>query len=146
MVSDAEPAKKKQPKEIPLKIERRADPRVKIEVRGKIKFVGGPSWTKKLQLLDFWTFTSDLSAGGARIFLPFEVRPGEKVEIELVLPRVRRMIKAQAEIKWQKKGAASDLLETGLQFRKISPEDKIFLLEFLYLNHKAKKQAKGGKK
>jgi len=127
------------------KRERRREPRIKIGTRVKISLKTGESDTpEQAKREELWAFTSELSAGGCRLLLPLKLEQGKQAEIELYLPDLNKILRIQAEVRWQQPGFVGGLYETGFEFKTLSAEDKISLMEFLYL-HRAKKEKKGGK-
>jgi len=82
--------------------------------------------------------------GGFRLLLPLKLEQGKQADIELYLPDLNKVLRIEAEVRWQQPSFVGGLYETGFEFKTLSAEDKIFLMEFLYL-HRAKKEAKGGK-
>jgi c-di-GMP-binding flagellar brake protein YcgR len=125
--------------------ERRKEPRIKVEARVKIRLKTGqsegPNQARKEEL---WAFTSELSVGGFRLLLPLKLEQGKQADIELYLPDLNKVLRIEAEVRWQQPSFVGGLYETGFEFKTLSAEDKISLMEFLYL-HRAKKEAKGGK-
>jgi len=127
------------------KRERRREPRIKAEIRVKIRLKTGESEASaQARREELWAFTSELSVGGLRLLLPLKLEQGKQAEIELYLPDLNRVLRIQAEVRWQQPSFVGGLYETGFEFKTLSAEDKISLMEFLYL-HRAKKEAKGGK-
>jgi len=124
------------------KKERRREPRIKVETRVRIKLKTGeseaPEQAKKEEL---WAFTSELSVGGLRLLLPLKLEPGKQAEIELYLPDLNKILRIEAEVRWQQSSFVGGLYETGFEFKSLSAEDRISLMEFLYL-HMAKKEKK----
>jgi len=127
------------------KKERRREPRIKVETRVKIRLKTReseePEQAKKEEL---WAFTSELSVGGLKLLLPLKVEQGKQTEIELYLPDLNKILRIEAEVRWQQPSFVGGLYETGVEFKSLTAEDKISLMEFLYL-HRAKKETKGGK-
>lgn len=125
--------------------ERRKEPRIKVEIRVRVKFFEkDKSLQANVKTQEFWAFTLELSAGGLRLLLPFEVERGRRADMELYLPRLKKVINLEAEVRWQRTSLIGGLYETGFEFKNLSPEDRLSLMEFLYLR-KGKKPKKGGK-
>jgi len=123
--------------------DRRREPRLKMEIRAKIRLISPKKMAEDAGPKELWVFTSEISAGGTRILVPVEFKPGEPVDLQLFLSRIRKAIRLGAEVRWQKMTQVGGLYETGLEFTKISPEDKLALMEFLYLDRNQKRK-KGG--
>lgn len=123
--------------------ERRKEPRIKAEVRVRVRFPEkDDSLQTSIKAQEFWAFTLELSAGGLRFLLPFELERGQRADMELYLPRLKKVINLEAEARWQQPSLIGGLYETGFEFKNLSPEDRLSLMEFLYLR-KGKKLKKG---
>lgn len=138
MMESRKPARKERGK----KQERRREPRLEIEVRVKLDLRMEESALPSDRPRDYWTIASQLSAGGCRVLLPLELEREEKIGIELHLPR-KKIIKAVGEVRWQRMSLIGGLYETGLEFKSLSANDRLALMEFLYLERR-RKQPKGG--
>ncbi|MGQ9470343.1 MAG: PilZ domain-containing protein [Candidatus Aminicenantales bacterium] len=128
-------ATKDQPK---TRREKRREPRLKIEVRLKLKLQSKEADSPLPKLKDYLTFTSEISAGGCRVLLPLELKKEETIDLELYLPRTKKIIKVLGEVRWQKMSYIGGLYETGLEFKSIAADDKLALMEFLYLDRRQK--------
>ncbi len=82
--------------------ERRKEPRIKDEVKVKVKFAEKDiSFQTSVKTQEFWAFTLEISAGGLRLLLPFELERGHRASMEIYLPRSKRVISLEAEVCWQ---------------------------------------------
>ncbi len=120
--------------------DRRREPRLKMEVRTKIRLISPEKIADNAGPKELWAFTSEISAGGTRILVPVEFKPGDQVDLQLFLSRIRKAIRLEATVRWQQMTQVSGLYETGFEFTKISPVDKLALMEFLYLDRSQKKK------
>lgn len=120
--------------------DRRREPRLKVEVRVKLKFQPRETDSPSAKPKDHLTFTSELSAGGCRVLIPLELKKEEKIDLELFLPRTKKIIRLRGEVRWQKMSYIGGLYETGLEFKSILPEDKLALMEFLYLGRRPRER------
>ncbi len=79
-------------------------------------------------------FCSDLSTGGIFIKTTRPKPVGSKISITLTIPDTKKTIKVDGQVIWsQPSGAKSKNLSVGMgvQFEKISDEDKIALQDFV---------------
>ncbi|MCX7974017.1 MAG: PilZ domain-containing protein [Candidatus Aminicenantes bacterium] len=122
--------------------EKRKEPRIKARVKVKAELLVKEEDEKdRRKKAEIWAFTQEISVGGLRLLLPFELKKGEVLSLELLLPS-KRIINVGAEVRWQQRSLISGLYETGLEFKILSPEARLALMEFLYL--KKIKKTKGG--
>lgn len=120
------------------KVDKRKEPRLKIRVKVKLVLPLGETEEKLEEKKDeVWAFTQEISAGGLRLILPFTLEKNQKIPLDIYLAS-DKVLKVIAEVRWQRRSLISGLYETGFEFSFMPPEERITLMEFLYLK-KSKK-------
>jgi c-di-GMP-binding flagellar brake protein YcgR len=76
--------------------------------------------------------TKDISPGGVRLTTNRRLPPNTLLKMEIVLSRRRRVIQVMGTVRWTRSLYEEELFETGIEFTRISPEDKMLLLEHTY--------------
>ena len=76
--------------------------------------------------------TFDLSPGGVRIVTSVPLTMGAPVQLDLTLARIRKLIHVTGAVRWVSPLFGGDLCEAGIEFVKISPEDRLILLNYAY--------------
>jgi uncharacterized protein (TIGR02266 family) len=80
----------------------------------------------------FYSFTRDISVGGARILTGARLEPGERVRLEIALSGSRRSLRMAAEVRWVREVYEGEVFEVGLAFVNVDPEAEIALIDHVY--------------
>lgn len=109
---------------------RRRDRRVKEEDKVVIELLtdGQPPAEKTL----INALTKDISPGGVRLTTNQRLPVNTLVKMEIVLSNKRRAIRVMGAVRWTRSLYEEALFETGIEFTRISPDDKMLLLEHAY--------------
>lgn len=109
---------------------RRRDRRVKEEDKVVIELLtdGQPPAEKTL----INALTKDISPGGVRLTTNQRLPVNTLVKMEIVLSNKRRAIRVMGAVRWTRSLYEEALFETGIEFTRISPDDKMLLLEHTY--------------
>jgi len=122
--------RRRKKKERPASEERRREPRaedlnkVTLEPQGELP----PGLGRGV----YYAQTRDASASGLRVEADFEFPAGTRVLIKLKSPKTRRLIQAQAAVKWAEKLDGGPGFRMGLEFVETSVETILDLLEHIY--------------
>jgi c-di-GMP-binding flagellar brake protein YcgR len=76
--------------------------------------------------------TKDISPGGVRLTINQRLPLNTLVRLEIVLSNRRRVIQVMGAVRWTRSLYEETLFETGIEFTRISPDDKMLLLEHTY--------------
>jgi c-di-GMP-binding flagellar brake protein YcgR len=76
--------------------------------------------------------TKDISPGGVRIMSDVSLPLGTLIKMEIALRQRRRLIQATGIVRWTRSVYEEDLFEMGVEFKDISPDYKMSLLEHTY--------------
>ncbi len=76
--------------------------------------------------------TKDISPGGVRLTTNRHLPINTLLKMEIVLSNRRRVIQVMGAVRWTRSLYEEELFETGIEFTRISPEDKMLLLEHTY--------------
>jgi len=109
---------------------RRRDRRVKEEDKVVIELLtdGQPPAEKTL----INALTKDISPGGVRLTTNQRLPVNTLVKMEIVLSNKRRAIRVMGAVRWTRSLYEEALFETGIEYTRISPDDKMLLLEHTY--------------
>lgn len=110
--------------------ERRLDRRVNEEDKVVIELLtdGQPPTEKTI----INALTKDISPGGVRLTTNRHLPINTLLKMEIVLSNRRRVIQVMGAVRWTRSLYEEELFETGIEFTRISPEDKMLLLEHTY--------------
>jgi uncharacterized protein (TIGR02266 family) len=80
----------------------------------------------------YYAFSEDISPGGIKVITdtPFSVKT--RFEVEMPLPKEKRIIRGVAEVRWVKSRPEGEIYEMGLEFVELDQQNKIHLLEHVY--------------
>jgi c-di-GMP-binding flagellar brake protein YcgR len=76
--------------------------------------------------------TRDISPGGVRIMSRVSLPVGTLLRLEIALGQSRKLINPTGIVRWVRSVSEPDLFELGIEFKNISAEDKVCLLEHTY--------------
>jgi c-di-GMP-binding flagellar brake protein YcgR len=110
--------------------ERRKESRVKEEDKVVIEILPDGKLLSERRV--FNALTRDISPGGLRVMTNLAMPADTAVRVEIALPRCRKLIRAAGVVRWSRSVYEEELFEMGVEFSKISIEDKIILLEHTY--------------
>ncbi|MEW5900070.1 MAG: PilZ domain-containing protein [Acidobacteriota bacterium] len=121
--------KKKEAPPLPAR-QRRRESRINEEDKVVIELLtnGRPPQEKTI----ISALSKDISPGGVRIVTNVSLPVETLLKLEIVLPKRRRLIQATGVVRWARSVYEDDLFEMGIEFKDISPEDKMSLLEHTY--------------
>jgi uncharacterized protein (TIGR02266 family) len=114
--------------------ERRLESRVNEEDKVTVEVVsdlGGASEEQAVNAL-----TRDISAGGVKIMTNVRLPDETPLRLAIALSGRRKLIRAEGIVRWSKSVYEEDLYEMGVEFTKLSPEDRVTLLEHVYNRHR----------
>lgn len=110
--------------------ERRKESRVKEEDKVVIEILADGKSPSEKRI--FNALTKDISPGGVRVMTNLALASDTAVRVEIALPKRRKLIKAAGTVRWSRSVYGEELFEMGVEFTRISNEDKIILLEHTY--------------
>jgi len=111
--------------------ERRRDSRKNEEDKVRIELLtnGRPPVDKTI----INALTKEISPGGVRLLTNVLLPVNTLLKMEIVLSQRRRVVNAMGIVRWWARSIfAEELLEIGIEFTQISPDDKMLLLEHTY--------------
>jgi len=110
--------------------DRRLDRRVNEEDKVVIELLtnGQPPLEKTI----INALTKDISPGGVRLTTNRNLPVNTLLKMEIVLSNRRRVIQVMGVVRWTRSLYEEELFETGIEYTRISPEDKMLLLEHTY--------------
>jgi len=119
--------------------EKRREKRIEEETKVSIKVLSGEDSDSENNV--DYALTKDISSGGLKILTDRRLPVDTLLEIELTLPKMRRIVTIKGKVRWVNQIYDDDVFETGLQFVDTPPESVMLLLEYIY-SSKAENQSK----
>jgi c-di-GMP-binding flagellar brake protein YcgR len=110
--------------------EQRREARVNEEDKVSVEWL--PEGGRATASLAINALTRDISPGGARIMSNVQIPEGDRLRLEIVLSRRRRLIRVDGIVRWSRSIYEEDLFEMGVEFTGLKPEDRMSLLEHVY--------------
>lgn len=110
--------------------EKRRDKRIKEENELHLKVISSPGDIGGNR--SFSPLTKDISLGGLRIQADTHLPVDTLARIELSLPKIKKIIKVRARVRWIKGLEDDEAYEMGLEFIDTSPDVITALLGHLY--------------
>jgi c-di-GMP-binding flagellar brake protein YcgR len=110
--------------------ERRRESRVNEEDKVIIELLTNGQPPKDKSAIN--ALTKDISPGGARVMTNILLPVGTPLKMEIVLSQRRRRIRTSGIVRWARSVYEEELFEMGIEFTKVSPEDKMLLLDHTY--------------
>ncbi len=80
--------------------------------------------------------TRDISIGGAKIQVDFDIPVGTRLKMELLSTKIDRRITVFGEVKWVKDLIEGKAFEAGVEFVDTAPEEILDLLNHFYKKKK----------
>jgi c-di-GMP-binding flagellar brake protein YcgR len=111
--------------------ERRGDSRINEEDKVVIELLtnGRPPADKTI----IYALTKDISPGGVRLTTNMPLPVNTLLKLEIVLSQRRRAVHVMGIVRWWARSMnEEELFEIGIEFTKISPDNKMLLLEHTY--------------
>ena len=119
--------------------EKRREKRVEEETKVSIRILNEEEHDTEENIV--YALTKDISSGGVKILTDKMLPVNTHLEIELTLPKMRKIVAVTGKVRWVKQIYDDDVFETGLQFVDTPPESIMLLLEYTY-GSKAESQTK----
>ena len=110
--------------------EKRKDKRIKEENKLILHIISSIEEIDKKKT--YSPLTKDISLGGLRIQSDTYFPVDTEVKLELSLPKIHKIIKVRAKVRWVKSLYDDDVFEMGLEFMDSSPDIITSLLGHLY--------------
>jgi c-di-GMP-binding flagellar brake protein YcgR len=110
--------------------ERRRESRIKGEDKVLIELLTNGQTPDETSIIN--ALTKDISPGGVRIMTNVNLPVKTLLKMEIVLSQLRRRLHANGVVRWIRNVYGEDLFEMGIEFKYISPEDRMLLLEHTY--------------
>ncbi|MBN1224378.1 MAG: PilZ domain-containing protein [Candidatus Aminicenantes bacterium] len=110
--------------------EKRREKRVEEEAKVSIRILKESEHDTEGNIV--YALTKDISSGGAKILTDKMLPVNTLLEIELTLPKMRKIVAVTGKVRWVKQIYDDDVFETGLQFVDTAPESIMLLLEYIY--------------
>ncbi|HUU36820.1 MAG TPA: PilZ domain-containing protein [Candidatus Desulfaltia sp.] len=110
--------------------ERRQESRVNEEDKVVIELLTNGQTPEDKSIIN--ALSKDISPGGVRIMTNTLLPVNTLLKIEIVLSNRRRRLHTMGVVRWARSVYEEELYEMGIQFSRISPEDKMLLLEHTY--------------
>ncbi len=111
-------------------VEKRKDKRIKGETKLVLHVISSSENIDKKKT--YSPLTKDISLGGLRIQSDTYFPVDTEAKLELPLPKIHKIIKVRAKVRWVKSLYDDDVFEMGLEFIDTSPDIITSLLGHLY--------------
>lgn len=79
------------------------------------------------------SIVKDLSGAGVRFNVKEEMRHGDLVEVDIMIPHLSEPVRAIGEVVWFSRTESKSGSEAAIRFRDIEPADLNHILEYVYM-------------
>ncbi len=110
--------------------EKRKEKRVEEEIKVAIKLLPEDKYQHDKNIV--YALTKDISSGGVKIVTDKMLPIDTLLKIELTLTKMRKLVEANAKVRWVGRLYDDDVFEMGLEFVDTPPESVMLLLEYIY--------------